>query len=205
MVAVDRHILGAMITTPYRGRAFVYILPWAGPEDLLKVGLTHDPLARWSAFHARWFEEFDIDRAMLLETESRKDAQMLETHLRRALVEFNCPAPLTIRVQAGGQREWHRGAYALARQFVLDRGLEGYFVQPSMRRFLTESMQGVAEDTHAVLQQAMGDFQAGRLSASRMSALGNLMDAHRAFGSDAFREDFEALRGEWNLRASISG
>ncbi len=191
-----------MITTPYRGRAFVYILPLAGPEDLLKVGLTHDPLARWPAFHSRWFEEFDIDRAMLLETESRKDAQMLETRLRRELVEFNCPAPLTIRVQAGGQREWHRGAYELARRFVFDRELEGYFVRSSARELLTESMHEMAGSTNALLHQAVSDFQAGQLSASQMAALGNLVDAHRAFGSDVSREGFDALQVEWRLRAS---
>jgi len=34
----------------------------SGAEDILKVGLSHAPIARWSAFHRRWFEAFDLDQ-----------------------------------------------------------------------------------------------------------------------------------------------
>ena len=66
----------------YVGRAFLYVLVAAGPEDLLKIGLTHDPLARWSSFHPRWFEAFDVQHSMLIETDSRAEAQALETGLQ---------------------------------------------------------------------------------------------------------------------------
>jgi len=30
--------------------------------------MSHDPLARWSAFHPRWFEVFDLDHGLRVET-----------------------------------------------------------------------------------------------------------------------------------------
>ena len=189
-------ILETMNDVPYRGRAFVYVLPMAGPEDLLKVGLTHDPLARWSAFHPRWFEVFDIDQALLLATESRKEAQRLETRLRKELAEWNCPAPLTIRVRAGGRREWHRGAFAACRAFIRDRELEGYFVPPSTRQVLADGMAELAAKTASLLQQGLADLQAGTLGDAQLRALGDLVDAHRAFGTGASLEALD-LETEW--------
>ena len=93
----------------YRGRAFLYVLVTAGPEDLLKVGLTHNPLQRWSSFHPRWFEAFDLDHSLLIETETRADAQAVETSLHRHLVAQQCPMPLTMFASAGGATEWYRG------------------------------------------------------------------------------------------------
>lgn len=70
----------------YSGRGFMYVAMCSGPEEMIKVGLSHDPLARWSAFHPRWFEAFDLDHSLLIETETRRDAQELETALHRRLV-----------------------------------------------------------------------------------------------------------------------
>jgi hypothetical protein len=111
-----------MTGSSYRGRGFLYVLVATGPEDLLKVGMTHDPLGRWSSFHPRWFQAFDLDHTMLVETETRADAQALETALHRSLRGHGCPVPLTMRSAAGGVTEWYRGAYAAARRFVADCG-----------------------------------------------------------------------------------
>src|SRR5687768_17791798 len=48
-------------------------------------------------FRSRWFEAFDLEHSLLVETETRADAQALETALHRRLVEHACPAPLTFR------------------------------------------------------------------------------------------------------------
>ena len=98
----------------YNGRGFMYVAVCSGPEDMIKVGLSHDPLARLSAFHPRWFEAFDLEHSLLIETETRRDAQELETALHRKLIDHNCPQPMTMRAEVGGGTEWYRGAYGAA-------------------------------------------------------------------------------------------
>ncbi|MGH8109020.1 MAG: hypothetical protein ACREO1_09945 [Arenimonas sp.] len=55
----------ADVPADYRGRGFLYVAVCGGPEDMIKVGLSHDPLSRWSAFHSRWFEAFDLEHSLL--------------------------------------------------------------------------------------------------------------------------------------------
>jgi hypothetical protein len=42
------------------GPSFVYVLPCLG-EDLLKLGMSRDPLDRFQSLHPRWFDFFDLD------------------------------------------------------------------------------------------------------------------------------------------------
>src|SRR6478735_6166509 len=98
--------------THSRGPCHLYVFPCAY-EDLLKLGFSRDPLARLQQLHPRWYEQFDLDRAFTLETESVPDARRLELRLRRELIAHNAPRPLTMREDAGGAREWYRGASAL--------------------------------------------------------------------------------------------
>lgn len=91
------------------GRCFVYVLPCAY-EDLLKVGFSRDPLSRIAAFHPRWFETFDLERGVLIETETVRDARALELRLHRRLALHNAPAPLIVDTSVGGGTEWFRGA-----------------------------------------------------------------------------------------------
>lgn len=165
--------------TDYRGRAFLYVLPAAGPEDLLKVGLTHDPLARWSAFHPRWFEVFDLDHSLLVETETRADAQALETQLHRRLTTHSCPMPLTMRDQAGGGTEWYRGAYAMTRRFVNDQQAQGFVVHLGGMLWLMLAMRQQQDRLEGLLRQAHADHMAGWLSPAQRQALQDLVDAHR--------------------------
>ena len=95
-----------------RGRCFLYVLPLASHEDVLKLGCSRDPLDRVQALHPRYFEVFDLERAFLVETEAVRDARALELELRRMLVAHNAPAPLTVRREAAGHTEWYRGAFA---------------------------------------------------------------------------------------------
>lgn len=164
--------------TGYRGRAFLYVLVASGPEDLLKVGMTHDPLARWSAFHPRWFEAFDLEHSLLVETETRQDAQALETQLHRALAAHHCPMPITMRGQAGGGTEWYRGAYAAARRFVASRQAEGFVTHLAASAWLKAAMHQQQDRLEGLLHQAHVDHAAGWLSPAQHQAMRDLVDAH---------------------------
>lgn len=127
--------------SPSAGTCFLYVAPSAY-EDLLKLGFSRDPLARLQALHPRWFEVFDLDRALLVETETVRDARRLELQLRRELAEHNAPAPLTVRRAAGGHTEWYRGAYASLLQAA--RALEsgGHVLHEPARGWLRRAMLG---------------------------------------------------------------
>ena len=165
---------------PYAGRAFVYALCLEGPEDLLKVGMTGDPLVRWSAFHPRWFETFDLEHSLLVETEARADAQALETRLHRALALHRCPAPLTIRQQAGGETEWYRGAGPAIRSMLEEVRVQGYVVHAAARPWLVAAMRQRQDGIAGLVQQAHADHCAGWLTAVQRRSLQDLLDAHRA-------------------------
>lgn len=114
---------------PIDGRCFTYVFPcqW---EDHCKIGFSHDPLTRIAALHPRWFDFFDLEHGVLVEAESQRDARDLELALRRPLAAHNAPAPLAIRVQAGGGTEWFRGVAAPLAQAVRALGEGGYRVHP---------------------------------------------------------------------------
>ncbi len=58
----ERHV-------PSRGHCYLYVFPCAW-EDHCKLGFSRDPLSRMQALHRRWFEFFDIDHGLLVETET---------------------------------------------------------------------------------------------------------------------------------------
>lgn len=91
------------------GSSFVYVLPCLG-EDLLKLGMSRDPLDRFQCLHPRWFDFFDLDAIRLIETDSVREARAIETRLRQSLRVYNAPAPLLVSEAAGGHTEWFRGA-----------------------------------------------------------------------------------------------
>ncbi|MDH5832892.1 GIY-YIG nuclease family protein [Luteimonas kalidii] len=88
----------------------LYILPLLH-EDIAKVGISVDPLARVRAFSRRYYESFDLDRSLLLAFDSVAEARRRETALHRALRVWRAPAPLTVPALAGGGTEWYRGAW----------------------------------------------------------------------------------------------
>jgi hypothetical protein len=91
---------------------YLYVLPLAGAgEDILKLGIARDPYLRALAFARRYYEFFDLARAVLVEYDSRKEAQSRETALHRHLREWNAMQPITVRAAAAGRTEWYRGAY----------------------------------------------------------------------------------------------
>lgn len=166
------------------GRGFVYIAACSGPEDILKVGFTHDPIARWSSFHRRWFEAFDLDQSLLVQTETRRDARAMETALHRLLREHNCPAPLTMREQSGGVTEWYRGAHDAALAFALEAQRGGHVLHRPARAWLAPAMHAGAEALASLLDRAVAGLATGEVTPAQCDALLDLVDAHHAFDED---------------------
>ncbi|UXI66358.1 GIY-YIG nuclease family protein [Tahibacter amnicola] len=111
-----------------RGRAYVYVAPCRF-EDILKLGFSRDPLDRFQTLHRRYYEFFDLDRALLIELDSVKEARGIEQRLGSGIIAHSAPAPLIIPPGAAGHTEWYRGAYdVLAGGGVADCLREGHTV-----------------------------------------------------------------------------
>jgi T5orf172 domain. len=108
-----------------RGRTFVYVLP-CRDEDILKVGFSRDPLDRFRTLHRRFFEFFDLDRGLLIQTDHLRDARRIERLFITTFAECRAPAPLVVREATAGYTEWFRGISspvdALAREACADQG-----------------------------------------------------------------------------------
>lgn len=106
---------------------YLYVLPLAY-EDILKLGISRDPYARTLAFSRRYYEFFDLSRSVLVEFDSRKQAQARETALHRHLRDWNAVQPITVPRAAAGKREWYRGAYDTVLAQIADHEAEGRIV-----------------------------------------------------------------------------
>jgi hypothetical protein len=140
----DRHV-------PSRGRCYLYVFPCAW-EDHCKLGFSRDPLSRLQALHRRWFELFDLDRGLLVETDTVREARDLELELGRPLIDHNAPAPLTVRREAAGHTEWYRGASALLEQagdMLLRRG---HVVHAPLRAWLQPELRRRSDQLYAWTQ-----------------------------------------------------
>lgn len=155
----------------------MYVAVCSGSEDLLKVGLSRDPLARWSALHPRWFEAFDLQHSVLVETETRRDAQQLETALHRRLLAHNCPPPSTIRVASGGGTEWYRGAFSAVWAFCQAAAAEGFVVHTPAREWFVRALQPKQDALFALLDQAVC-LGLQSLNPKQSTLLRDLLDAH---------------------------
>jgi hypothetical protein len=167
--AADRHGVPDDAPVPIDGRCFAYVFPcqW---EDHCKIGFSNDPLVRIASLHPRWFDFFDLEGGRLVEAESLRDARDLELALRAGLREHNAPAPLAVRVQAGGGTEWFRGVAAIldARVEELDRC--GYRVHPLrawLQAALAARLSGLHEWSRAQLTVDELEGLAGSTPAQR--------------------------------------
>jgi hypothetical protein len=133
---------------PSRGRAYLYVFPCAW-EDHCKLGFSRDPLSRLQTLHRRYFELFDLDRALLVETESVRDARDLELQWRRRLVEYNAPPPMTVRGEAGGRTEWYRGAQARLEDAASALQQDGHVLHAPLRPWLRNALLPRAEQRYA--------------------------------------------------------
>jgi hypothetical protein len=168
-----------------RGPAAVYVLPHRG-EAFLKLGFSRDPLARMQSLHPRYFDFFDIERSILIETPRVKDARNIETELKRRLADHRAPAPLDVRHEAGGESEWYRGAYETivetlgayeALGFVIFRDAHAQFAE-RLRK------QSVQTFEWAVLQWRAINEGDAFMVARATRALTDALDAYRWFGID---------------------
>src|SRR6185312_5741360 len=107
------------------GRAWVYVLP-CRERDILKVGFSRDPLQRLHALHRRFFEFFDLERALLVEADTVREARFIERALIRHVAAMRAPAPLAVREVAAGGTEWFAGVapevVSMARMLAAERG-----------------------------------------------------------------------------------
>ena len=175
----------AMQGTASRGRCYLYVLPCAY-EDLLKLGFSRDPLASMQQLHPRWFEFFDLERALLVETESVRDARTLELSQRRTLVEYNAPMPLTVREAAGGEREWYRGAYVQIAEAARALGEGGHVLHAPLRDFAREALLARAPLLFSWSQAMLtvDDLDQRIAATSVQRAVRDALDAHVALGID---------------------
>jgi len=167
------------------GPAAVYVLPHRG-EEFLKLGFSRDPLTRMQSLHPRYFDFFDIERAILIETPRVKDARAIETQLKRRLAEHRAPAPLDIRHDAGGESEWYRGAYETIAANLAEYEGMGYVVFRGARAQFAEKLRKQSAQTFewAVLQWRVINERDDYAVTLAKHALRNALDAYRWFGID---------------------
>lgn len=155
-------------------------------EDLLKLGFSRDPLARWQALHSRWFEAFDLDRSLLVATETVRDARALELSLRRQLVVHNAPALLTARRAAGGHTEWYRGAHSFLRDAAQSLETRGYVVHDPARPWLRAALLARGDQLYSWTEAMLSpDELDGIAGPTRMQqGVHDALDAFTALGID---------------------
>lgn len=96
---------------------YVYMFPSLG-EDLVKVGLTHDPFERFRAFHSRFYAYFDLERGLLIETSQLREARRIERLFIERWPAHRATAPTVVHESAGGHTEWFRGIEAVVPEFA---------------------------------------------------------------------------------------
>lgn len=169
------------------GPAIVYVLPHRG-EEFLKLGFSRDPLQRMQDLHRRYFDFFDVDRIIFIETSSVVEARRIETNLKRAIIEHRAPSPLDTRHEAGGETEWYRGAYAVLEASAKTMEREGFVVHWNSRNWITPQL--IRRREH-LFEWTSAQFRsldiAGHTSQNGMriaAALRDVLDANAYFGID---------------------
>jgi hypothetical protein len=122
------------------GASWVYVFPRPG-EDLLKLGMSRDPLERLQTLHPRWYEFFDLDAGWIAATDRVREARAVELRLAHSLAGLGAPAPLTVNAAAGGQTEWYRGALTLLDREGKGLESEGIRVYRPLRQWLLPRMR----------------------------------------------------------------
>jgi hypothetical protein len=183
------------------GHCYVYVLPSAY-EDILKLGFSRDPIARLQALHHRYFAFFDLERALLIETETVRDARKLELELARSIAVHGAPAPLEIRREAAGHTEWYRGAYdclALATDALRARG---FVVHTPAAPWIRESLTARSDKLFTWSGQMLEAIELASHSGSTVDAmrrtLRDSLDAYDALAID-LRPLLPAAVWEWHL------
>jgi hypothetical protein len=172
-----------------RGRTYVYVLP-CREQDMLKIGFSREPLQRLHSLHRRYFAFFDLDRALLIETERLTDARRIERLLITRFADARAPAPLEIRQAAAGSTEWFRGVAAdvdAAARELAER--EGWPLHAPLREWLRARFE---EDGDKLYDWSLHlldsiEYERFNLPADQQTArtarmLRHVLDACTAFG-----------------------
>jgi hypothetical protein len=172
------------------GASHLYVLPCQG-EDILKLGISRDPLNRLQSLHQRYYEFFDLDRAFLVETDSVEEARRLELALGRELEQHGAPAPLMVPVSAGGHTEWYRGALRRLLFEADDLESHGHVVHRSVRDWLRPRLTERAGLLFHWSSRMLESIQltevstASPIESARLRrTLRNALDAYAALGLD---------------------
>lgn len=174
-----------------RGRTFVYVLP-CQDEDLLKVGFSRDPLERMRTLHARFFEFFDLDRALLIECEHLRDARRIERLFITTFAEHRAPAPLVVPLAAAGHTEWYRDIHpmvtALARS---ESAAAALTLHAPLRTWLRQRFVAWGDRLYdgsarvlEMIEYERFNVPAPQRTARADKALGQVLDAFVALGVD---------------------
>lgn len=184
----------------------LYVLP-AFHEDIVKLGISVDPLARVRAFSARYYECFDLARSLLVGFDSVSEARRRETGLHRRLRPWNAPAPLTVARLAGGGTEWYRGAYALLRDAVAGDAALGHPAWMPAHQWWRERLRAEEAVLYEWAQARLGDVCADEpLAAGQWAPIADVLDAWPALGLDvvhalpeAMAVRYRAYRAAWRV------
>lgn len=164
---------------------FTYIFPCVW-EDQCKVGFSRDPLSRLQAFHRRWFEFFDLDRIVLVASDSEREARDLELALRRPLKVHKAPMPLTVSRRAGGHTEWLRGSCELLEDRIELLRRSGYQVETQPRAWLRSALMSRSDRLFSWSCSVFSDGNEEALAHSDTAAalVVDTLDAYTALGLD---------------------
>lgn len=191
------------------GVCYLYVLPLAY-EDILKLGIARDPFVRAIAYSRRYYEFFDLSRALLVEFDSRKEAQARETALHRHLRDWNALQPITVPSAAAGKTEWYRGAYATLRAEVENDRLHGQKVHAPALPWWQERLLENRERLYEWLAMLVRS-EASSLTYDHRQLLYDVFDAYDQLGvsfADSMPEEARHLvrdRPNCLLHSSIVG
>lgn len=173
------------------GPATVYVLPHRSGE-FLKLGFSRDPLQRMQDLHRRFFEYFDIERIILVETSRVVEARRIETDLKHAISEYRAPSPLDIRQDAGGDTEWYRGAYDVLNDHAKAIQRDGFVVHWGAGAFLSSQLtrrrEWLFEWSSAQFRSLEIAGETSPYGEAIAAALRDALDARTHFGIDVAEE-----------------
>ena len=160
---------------------YLYVLPLAY-EDQLKLGISHDPLARAQAFSRRYYEFFDLSRSLLVEFDTRREAQARETELHRRLRDWNAVQPITVPGAAAGKTEWYRGAYVALKAAVEDDITGGRIVHAPAIAWWRTRLHEEREKLYEWASRLLHIDDTSLESGSGKALLVDTLDAYSSFG-----------------------
>lgn len=170
------------------GSSFVYVLP-CQHEDILKLGMSRDPLGRVQTLHPRYYDFFDFDRAFLVQTDSVREARAIEARLGRSLALHRAPAPLRVASTAGGHTEWYRGALGELQAEADRLHQAGHQVHQPLRDWMRDGLRERgrllfhwSQQMLEAIEAELGPYPAPDPPGSLEWTLRNALDAYPALG-----------------------